>query len=173
MSSCRKISILLARNQSLHTWDISILIFIHAMRNIFAGQKFITHDHWMMATTYLITPGAYTFAAAAIYGWASGATGNGRRTRRWAMLRSVERRRGASDENELFGCRLSFAADAKQIQIFKEEEKPAENWRRTRKDTRDEEPEATAFVFSYYITFPSRICTFDSTHCYWFVSIFL
>ncbi|CAL1682705.1 unnamed protein product [Lasius platythorax] len=86
----------------------------------------------MMATTYLITLGAYTFAAAAIYGCASGATGNGRGTRRWAMLRSVERRRGASDENELFGCRLSFAADAKQIQTFKEEEKPAENRRRTR-----------------------------------------
>lgn len=114
-NSVRKISILLAKNQSLHTQHISILIFIHAMRNIFASQKFITNDRWMIATTYLITPGAYTFAAVAIYGCASGATGNGRRTRRWAMLRSVERRRGASDENELFGCRLSFAADAKQI----------------------------------------------------------
>ncbi|TGZ38171.1 hypothetical protein DBV15_07179 [Temnothorax longispinosus] len=49
----------------------------------------------------------YAWQAAAIYGCVSGAAGNGRpcrRTRRWAMLRSVERRRGASDENELFGC---------------------------------------------------------------------
>lgn len=42
------------------------------------------------------------------------------------MLRSVERRRGASDENELFGCWLSFAADVKQIGTFEKEEEPAE-----------------------------------------------
>lgn len=81
----------------------------------------------MMATTYLITRGAHTFAAVAIYGCVSGEAGNGRpcrRTRRWAMLRSVERRRGASDENELFGCRLSFAVDAKQIDTSEKEEEP-------------------------------------------------
>lgn len=88
----------------------------------------------MMATTYLITPGAYTFAAAAIYGCASGAAGNGRGTRRWAMLRSVERRRGASDENELFGCRLSFVADAKQIQSFKKENRSRIDDRREKAD---------------------------------------
>lgn len=104
-----------------------------------------------MATTYLITRGAHTFAAVAIYGCVSGEAGNGRpcrRTRRWAMLRSVERRRGASDENELFGCRLPFAVDAKQIGTSEKEEKPAENRRRWRKGGRDEEPEANAFSLS-------------------------
>lgn len=40
------------------------------------------------------------------------------------MLRSVERRRGASDENELFGRWLSFAADVKQIGTFEKEGAP-------------------------------------------------
>jgi len=114
----------------------------------------------MMATTYLITWGAHTFAAAAIYGYVSGEAGNGRpcrRTRHWAMLRSVERRRGTSDENELFGCRLSFAADAKQIGTSEKEKKPAENRRRQRKDGRDEEPEVNVLALSHHITLPPRI----------------
>lgn len=128
--------------------DISILIFIHAMRSILASQKFITNDRWMMATTYLITPGAYTFAAVAIYGCTSGATGNGRRTRRWAMLRSVERRRGASDENELFGCRLSFRDRETDTNLQGRRE--TDPWIDDRREkTREmKKPEATVFVLS-------------------------
>ncbi|KYN32891.1 hypothetical protein ALC56_12844 [Trachymyrmex septentrionalis] len=119
-----------------------------------------------MATTYLITWGAHTFTVAAIYGCVSGETGNGRpcrRTRRWAMLRSVERRRGTSDENELFGCRLSFAVDEKQIGTSEKEEEPAENRRRRRKGGRDEEPEANVFALSPCYSPAEDLWYIDST----------
>lgn len=43
-TSARKIVMLLAKNPLPHTWDVLILIYIHAIRNIFASQKFITND---------------------------------------------------------------------------------------------------------------------------------